>query len=134
MSPSRPIAKATREEEKIREGSAAREPMRTPAVMTARPMNGVGKVRCAARARAAWGWPKRPRSLAPRIAIVTKATAMKIAVAIPKVRKLALGMSRFGFRVSSPVCAMISYPSKTMNVRPIVIMMTIAGGYGRVDW
>src|SRR2546428_10722594 len=128
MSPSRPIAKATREAEKIKDGRAARAPTRTPAVITTSPRRGLGNARCAATARDAWF--RSPGFPVPRTAMVTKATATKITVAMPRVRKFARGMSFAGFRVSSPVWAMISYPSKTMNVRPIVIRITTNGGDG----
>ena len=59
---------------------------------------------------------------------------MQMTVAVPNVRKCAFGRSFSGFRLSSPVWAMISYPSKTMNVRPIAIRTTTNGGYGTTDW
>src|SRR2546426_12173986 len=76
MSPSRPIAKATREAEKIKDGRAARAPTRTPAVITTRPRRGVGNARWAATARDAWF--KSPGFPLPRTALGTNPTATEI--------------------------------------------------------
>ena len=131
MSPPRPIENATRDEEKIREGTAAKDPTSTPTVMSKSPRSGEGNVRCATRTSVTWlasigfvGTPGNPRTM-----MVTKPTATKIAVATVNVKKCARGMSFVGLRVSSPVCAMISYPSNTMNVSPIAMRTTTADGY-----
>src|SRR5574342_859173 len=52
---------------------------------------------------------------------------MKSVVEIVSVTQWARGTFRSGSRTSSPVCAMISYPAKTTNVRPIAIRIWIGG-------
>jgi len=62
----------------------------------------------------------------PIWADVTNATTTKIAVAVVKTIQFARGMLWPGSFVSSPVCAMISYPSNTMNVNPIAMRIDSA--------